>query len=428
MQKPSIDTPSVVKCVACTPIDDGLTFARDLTKESTSQPVGGRVSKKLVSNYFKSAQWTADGTTVITNSADNHIRSYILPPDLLEEKDGPHTLRPYHVIPSKEPVYSAAIYPFYALQDPSTTVLLSGLRDHPIRLNSALYPGLLASYSLVSPTTEAFITPHSILYPESLGGTHFLAGCDSLICLFDVSRPGKDGPLSRLPTIPSKRKKIVGGGVGMKGIISAMAVDSSGSGMLAAGTFTRHIGLYGDNGSGDTIATFSIADTVAERAIGGNGVTQVLWSPCGRYLYVAERKSDGMLVYDIRVTGQLVGWLEGRRAMTNQRLDVDITAVNEMSEIWAGGTDGVIRVWEDPSRAEGGLRPVWEKQIHDDPMTSSVIHPMGSVLATCSGQKQYPSFSDDEDDDVQALLTEKDPETGHQAGCQMDNSLRIWQL
>ncbi|KAF3490869.1 WD repeat-containing protein 79 [Arthroderma uncinatum] len=348
MHEPTTDTPRV-KCVACTSVDDGLAFASDLT--SASKLVDGPVSKKPVSNYFKSAQWSADGTTVITNSADNHIRSYILPPDLLDEKDAPHTLRPYHVIPSKEPIYSAAIYPFYDLQDPSTTCLLSGLRDHPI--------------SLVSPTTEAFITPHSLLYPSSLGGTHFLAGCDSLICLFDISRPGKDGPVSRLPTIPSKRKKIVGGGVGMKGIVSAMAVDSSGSGILAAGTFTRHIGLYGDTGSGDTIATFSIADTAAERAIGGNGVTQVLWSPCGRYLYIVERKSDGMLVYDIRVTGQLVGWLEGRKAMTNQRLDVDIVAVGETSEIWAGGTDGVIRMWKNPSHAEGGLRPIWEKHIHD---------------------------------------------------------------
>lgn len=29
-------------------------------------------------NYFKSVQWSPDGTTLLANSADHHIRSYIL--------------------------------------------------------------------------------------------------------------------------------------------------------------------------------------------------------------------------------------------------------------------------------------------------------------------------------------------------------------
>jgi WD40 repeat protein len=29
-------------------------------------------------DYFKSVQWSPDGTTLLANSADHHIRSYIL--------------------------------------------------------------------------------------------------------------------------------------------------------------------------------------------------------------------------------------------------------------------------------------------------------------------------------------------------------------
>jgi hypothetical protein len=76
-----------------------------------------------------------------------------------------------------------------------------------------------------------------------------------MICLFDVSRSGNEGPVSWMPTIPSKRKQIVGGGIGMKGIVSAMAVNPSGDGILAAGTFTRHVGLYSSNGSGELLGT-----------------------------------------------------------------------------------------------------------------------------------------------------------------------------
>lgn len=153
----------------------------------------------------------------------------------------------------------------------------------------------------------------------------------------------------------------------MKGIISTMADNPAGDGILAAGTYTRHIGLYAAHGSGDMIATFSVAGTAADRHIGGGGITQVLWSPCGRYLYVVERKSDGILVYDIRVTGQLLGWLEGRKAMTNQRLKVDLVPGIDDGppEIWAGGTDGMVRMWTDLSDASGGKEPTWETRVHD---------------------------------------------------------------
>lgn len=153
----------------------------------------------------------------------------------------------------------------------------------------------------------------------------------------------------------------------MKGIVSTMSENPSGDGMIAAGTFTRNVGLYGSHGSGDLIGTFSVAGTEAERHIGGSGITQVLWSPCGRYLYVAERKSDGVLVYDIRVTGQLVGWLAGRKAMTNQRLQIDVISTNGKGkhEVWAGGIDGVVRMWECATDSAGEIQPTWEKKIHD---------------------------------------------------------------
>ncbi|OAX85377.1 hypothetical protein ACJ72_00225 [Emergomyces africanus] len=412
-----------LKCVAST---QDYALSKPETPSSKKSTV--MAENQTISNYFKEASWSADGTSIITNSADNNLRTFVLPTDLLEEKGEPHQLEPYHTIPSSEPIYATAIYPFYALQDASSTLLLSSVRDHPIRLTSALYPGFSASYSLISPTTEAFITPHSILYPPVLSGTHFLTGSDSLICLFDVSRPGKDGPVSRLQTIPSKRKKIVGGGVGMKGIVSTMAINPAGDGILAAGTFTRHIGLYASNGSGDTIATFSIEGTRADSRIGGKGITQVLWSPCGRYLFVIERKSDGILVYDIRVTGQLVGWLEGRGGMTNQRLKADIVPRDEHrpTEIWTGGADGVVRAWSDPTNVtEDGRPPEWETQVHDDPVTSAVFHPMGGVLATCSGQKKYPPLDGNDTPETNSCKTESNIIPN---AVNTDNCLKIWAL
>lgn len=156
----------------------------------------------------------------------------------------------------------------------------------------------------------------------------------------------------------------------MRGIVSALSLqpspENADTGMLAAGTWTRWVGLYDMAGLGGTVATWSIAEAAdTDAGIGGSGVTQTDWSACGRYLYVVERKSRGVLVYDVRVTGKLVGWLEGRDGETNQRLTVDTFETDRGMEIWAGGTHGVVKVWEGVGMGEGALKSAWEWKAHD---------------------------------------------------------------
>ncbi|KAJ5097949.1 hypothetical protein N7532_004950 [Penicillium argentinense] len=343
-------------------------------------------------HYFKDAEWSPDGTTLLTNSADHRIRTYLLPHDLLEASS-PHRLEPYSTLACGETTYATAIYPRYDLADPSTTVFLTSIRDHPIRLTSVFdSEPIVASYSMVKPTTEAFIAPHSLLFPQTLGGTHFLAGSDSLICVFDVEHTGAAGPKSWLPTVSGRDT------ASMKGIVSAMASNPSGNGTLAAGTFTRRIGLYGSNGTGDCQGTWHIGNTEADREIGGRGVTQLLWSPCGRYLYAAERQSDGVIVYDIRRTASELGYLCGRKAVTNQRMRIDVVSSGSdgSHEIWAGGTDGFMRVWRDPAFSVGKKDPDAEFRVHDDAVSSTVFHSMGN--SDDSDDSDDSDASDDSDD------------------------------
>lgn len=41
---------------------------------------GGQLSQATGSypNYYKSAEWSPDGTCIVTNAADNHIRTFIM--------------------------------------------------------------------------------------------------------------------------------------------------------------------------------------------------------------------------------------------------------------------------------------------------------------------------------------------------------------
>lgn len=162
----------------------------------------------------------------------------------------------------------------------------------------------------------------------------------------------------------------------MRGIISALSLQPSAgeetqAGMVAAGTWTRWVGLYDMAGVGGTVAQWSVAEAADSIAgIGGMGVSQTAWSACGRYLYVIERKSDGVLIYDIRGERKMLAWLGGREAVTNQRLTVDTFQAGGGMEIWAGGTDGVVRVWDGVGMSEGRMERSWEWKAHDGKLYS----------------------------------------------------------
>lgn len=270
-------------------------------------------------------------------------------------------------------------------------------------------------------------------------GTHFFVGTRDLIAQFDVTRNG-DGPSILVPTIPSRRHIRKGNGIGMRGTVSALsaqyAADDKASGLIAAGTWTRWIGLYDIARSGECTATWSIKEaaegvvhtnppadpglssapterksakgvTLPVRGIGGAGINQTVWSPCGRYLLINERQSTGMLVYDVRGANKVLGFLAGRNARTQQRMSCDVFPGLESVggfEVWAGAMDGTVKVWEGVGNAEGCQWPSWDFSAADgaagaqgvvSPALGSVgLHYSGSVVATCAGGWTIPEEND----------------------------------
>ncbi|OAL29562.1 hypothetical protein AYO22_01976 [Fonsecaea multimorphosa] len=378
---------------------------------ATSRVSNGLYKLAACSISFLTNNRSSDGTCLIASCSDNAVDTFVVPVDLLEEASEPRILSPYCSIQAAESVKAVVGYPFFNLQDPSTTLILSSMRDHPIRMNSALTGQLVASYPLVNPMTEEFISPHSLTFSSQ--GDRIIAGSESLISVFDVTRPGQE-PVSSIPTGPKWRKAAdFSGAVNMRGIVSTLSVEPS-TGLLAAGTYSRCVGLYDSLGQGDCVGVFSVQGTGADLRIGGRGITQVLWSSCGRYLYIAERKSNGVMLYDIRKTGQLLAWLEGRAAMTNQRLGIDLVGAGDQGtiEVWAGGLDGLFRMWKDPQQKEGPISPAFEFKGHDDAVSSAVVHHGGGVLATASGQR-HPTV---ECEDVQTKEMV------------LDKNVKIWEL
>ncbi|EFX05954.1 WD repeat-containing protein [Grosmannia clavigera kw1407] len=465
--------------------------------------------------FYKSAQWSADGTTVITSTSDNRIVSYVLPDDLLDpqqdgqlesnslaasesdsdsdsdsdsesDSDGSNSgssstssinCRHRRLVPQgrlclPEPANALASAPYYSLALPWSQSVLVSCRDLPIHLYSLFpeegdsssssssssvahaRPRPLASYPLIKTETEAYLAPNALLWPSP--GTHFVAGTTNLLVLFDISRTANDPPLLRVPTIASTRHLRKGNGVGMRGTVAALSGSigpGPGPGLVAAGTWTRWIGLYDlARAGGECVATWSVArasSRASSRAdsqpgvdsIGGGGILQTLWSPCGRYLVVNERRSRGLLVYDVRGSGELLCCLTGRPAETNQRLSCDVymsaSAPNNSSvegkvtdgsnnngssgfEVWAGTQNGTTVVWEGIGRCGGNIEPSWSWMAHSSAVSSTAMHASGSVIATCSGSWALPG-----DDDA----NETDDASGYTAvRTSPDTTLKLWTL
>lgn len=386
-------------------------------------------------SFYSSAQWSADGTTILVGSSDYSVSSFILPDDLLQYGEGNvRQLEPQATTKLPEPTQTITPSPFFSLNSPETQVFLAGCRDHPIHLYHALagqnHQAPLGSYKLIKQETEEYITPSSLIWPWP--GTHFVCGSSNRIDYFDVTRAGSEGPVTTVPTIPSRRHIRKGSGVGMKGTVSALAAsppDTSGGCVIAAGTWTRWVGLYDFLRTDKVVANWSIANadkSEYQLDLGGQGIVQTIWSPCGRYLLLNERHSNGLLVYDVRVSGKLLSVLNGRPANSQQKLACDVFPAgsddNSSFEVWAGSQDGSLLVWDDVGITDGIAEPSHQWDAHPSPIGSTIIHCSGTVAATCAGGWTHASDLNSADE---GGTSPSDPSGTQSCG---ESSLKIWSI
>lgn len=320
-----------IKCVASTYTD-------------FHSPVAStRDGSRHISNLFRHVKFSADGTSIVTHNEDNRLRTYVLPTDLLDAGNKAHSMADHSSFISASNIQSYALYPGFDLQDVCTTLALCGSAFVPISLKNVLhYDTIHATYPFINEKTEGHLPPRSLLFTRI--GTHFLAGSDNSLAAFDCSRDGS-GPLFLQQLKPGRKATHNSVQAQRRGAVSALAISTDG--ILALGTTLREVAFYEKEGLGRCTSVFSLESGV------GTGVTNVEWSPCGKYLLIAERQSDVVQVYDIRHTRQKVSTLSGRKAGTTQTLDIDVVSTATGYEVWGGGIDGTVRMWSDPGSREG---------------------------------------------------------------------------
>ncbi|EPS70337.1 hypothetical protein M569_04425, partial [Genlisea aurea] len=163
------------------------------------------------------------------------------------------------------------------------------------------------------------------------------------------------------------------------GIVSTIAFSPTHSGMLAAGSYSRTTGIYRE----DNMELLYVLHGQE------GGVTQVLFSKDGNYLYTGGRKDPYILCWDIRKTVDIVYKLLYRSSEdTNQRIHFDVEHGGRY--LGTGSQDGVVHVYN----LESGQ---WVSSFRaaSDSINGFSFHPFYAMAVTSSGQRRYGGVGDD---------------------------------
>ncbi|XP_036002525.1 telomerase Cajal body protein 1 isoform X2 [Fundulus heteroclitus] len=355
-------------------------------------------------NYLKGCKWAPDGSCILTNSADNVLRVYNLPPEIYSYSwDSIPEMSPVLRMAEGDTVYDYCWFPKMNSLEPDTCFLASSSRDNPVHVWDAFYGKVRASFRPYNHLDE-LTAAHSLRF--SPDGERLYCGFDKMVRVFCTERPGRD--CEERPTVVKKQ--------GQSGIISCFAFSPCQS-VYACGSYSRCAGLY-------CCQDGALLALLPTRHHGG--LTHLLFSPDGNYLYTGGRKDPEILCWDLRDPGKVVFSLK-RNVATNQRIYFDLDPSGRY--LLSGDTEGVVSVWDahtaPPDGNEELLQPQLRFQAHWDCTNGISVHPFMPILATSSGQRQFPWPTDSEGDSA------SDTEGGGggvalQQEIRQDNALTLW--
>lgn len=328
-------------------------------------------------NYLKGCKWAPDGSCLLTNSADNVLRVYNLPPELYSTScDLIPEMSPVLRMAEGDTIYDYCWFPHMNSLDPDTCFLASSSRDNPVHVWDAFYGEVRASFRPYNHLDE-LTAAHCLCF--SPDGSKLYCGFDKTLRIFHTDRPGRD--CEERPTVVKKQ--------GVSGIVSCLSFSPSGA-LYACGSYSRSVAIYSCQ-DGTPVAVLPTRHQ--------GGLTHLMFSPDGNFLYTGGRKDPEILCWDLRDPGEVLFSLK-RNVATNQRIYFDLDPSGQF--LLSGDTDGLVSVW-DTQRAPCGsseeLQPGHLSfQAHWDCTNGVSVHPFLPLLATSSGQRQFSWPSDSEGD------------------------------
>lgn len=326
-------------------------------------------------NFLKAVKWSPDGSCFLTSSDDNTLRVFDMPDygsrstlgnDLCDSEDDSFASR--MIIHEGESVYDYCWYPHMLASDPASCVLAATTRDHPVHLWDSVSGELRGTYRAYDSMDE-ITTAFSVAFNPS--GTKLFCGYNKALRVFDIHRPGRD--FEQYSTLTSTKD-------GQTGIISCISFSPVYNGLLAAGSYNRTTALYAEEN----------AELLFVLHGQEGGVTQVLFSRDGNYLYTGGRKDPYILCWDVRNTTGILYKFYRSAENTNQRIAFDIEPYGR--HLGTGGQDGQVNIYDlQTGEWITNFRAAY------DTVNGFCFHPSLPLAVSSSGHRRFCIPGDDEE-------------------------------
>jgi WD40 repeat protein len=253
-----------------------------------------------------------------------------------------------------------------------TCCFVASTRDHPVRLFDSITGQVRTSYKTKDAADE---TKAPLTCKFSLDGQKIYCGFENSIQIFDTGRPGTDCELVKLT--PNRKSSD-----GIKGLIADISFNPDFSGIFAVGSYSGQIGLLDER-------TNDLLLEIIEPS--RSGVTQCRFSKDGSMLFSASRACDGIRVWDIRNTTEILHTLP-RISKTNQRINFSILD----DFLYTGNQDGKVTIYNTKLFSE-----IIEFQTDNECVGGVSANTKDtSQIATCSGERSY-YIGIDSDDEIE---------------------------
>jgi len=167
---------------------------------------------------------------ILTAGDDNWMHIFNFPAAL---SDCHLPLSPALSFAEGEMQYDYCWFPLMNSADPTSCVIASTTRDHPVHLWDAFTGELRCTYRPYNHLDEIFAAYSLAFQPD---GSRLFCGFKNKVYIFDTDRPGRDCTVRE--TFKGKR--------GQKGIISSIAFGPHSSSLYACGTYSKSCGIYDD--------------------------------------------------------------------------------------------------------------------------------------------------------------------------------------
>ena len=316
-------------------------------------------------DYYKSCIWSPDGSCLLSNASTDDLDLCFFDESWFYTATEFKLARTWKLAAS---CYDYCFYPLMTSQDHASCCFITAIKDSPVQLWDVITGRLRASY-IAPDHVEVIRAPNSIAF--NLDGSKIFCGYTNRINVFSTGIPGSNS--AKVATTTCRKAKD-----GLKGIISSISFNPDHSGIFAVGSFSGEIGIYDERDC--SLLDLKYLET---------GVSQIEFSKNGKLMISASRKSNEILVWDLRNTGQVLFSLPRN---TNQRLRFSLDSSGKL--LGTGDIDGFFTSFD----LDTGEK-VFTKHLFNDVCSSVAFHPCLSFLASTSGERR--DTPDVESEDIQ---------------------------